>query len=316
MNESPSEIHTCKSLIKLLLRHACTHDAGRGGSARDQAPSRVNILRAAPFLMRESLHTVNPLLALDCLHIGQGSTLSIIFGKEIDVQRIAMEASKSDELPAVPSLGNIPNKCFHLRISHARGVPVERWAQIVCKHCAGALCENLLRKPECLRLHRLGRLHPDGVAPGRERDGTGGAKLCAPRDPVVTLDRPCNIPVKEDVEAQRLCLFPHFWQAHLVEGFLCRFDLCITAALCLHGSTNRVWIRPPARALLPVSVIASVGSRCEGLRARNGGALDEGVVNRVCIRINHRGRLSICARNNDKGRVQDVSLQAASDKAL
>ena len=92
------------------------------------------------------------LLSLDHLHVGAAALGRISLGEVVDAQSVTVEASKSDELPAVAQLGQVPDEGLHLSVAHARGVPVEGWAVVV-----GQL-RGLVAK------RRLRRLHGDSWA--------------------------------------------------------------------------------------------------------------------------------------------------------
>ena len=126
-----------------------------------------------------------------------------------------MEASQGDELPAEAELGKVPDEGFHLSVSHAGGVPVERGAQVVGQHLVGHRTADLLGELSGLRKDGLAGLHPNAVSIGGEGNGALDAELCGALDSVVALHGAGGIPIEEDVQAHASSRLLHLIHGHL-----------------------------------------------------------------------------------------------------
>merc|ERR1719499_2682046 len=184
---------------ELRLRDARAHDARGGRAARDDVPHFVDDLRAAPLLVRQRLHAGLPLLALDELDVRGGAARLVFPGEEVDAQGIAMETRQRDELPAESQLGEIPNEALHLRIRHARRVPIEGGAQVVSEHLVRHGRAHLRRELRGLAQDRLASLHPDAVRVRPKGDGPLDAKVRGPLDAEVALYGSRAVPIEEDI---------------------------------------------------------------------------------------------------------------------
>mmetsp|Transcript_61276 Transcript_61276/g.171345 ORF Transcript_61276/g.171345 Transcript_61276/m.171345 type:complete len:559 (+) Transcript_61276:287-1963(+) len=298
---------------ELRLCNASAHDASRREPASDDVAHLVHDLRAAPLLMRQRLDTLLALLSLDELHVGRRSARRVLTRKKVDTQRVAMEARQGDELPDVAQLREVPNEGLHLRVSHARGVPVERGAEVVGEHLVGHRRPHLLGELRRLGEDGLARLHPDAVRVGREGHSALDAELCASLDAVIAFHGAGLLPIEMDLHAEGRGGLPHLWQRHLqgvIEPFACVHALRLESlGHCIRESHD-------ARALFPILIRALAHGVREALRVRDRGALDVRVVDGVDVRVDHGRGFCVGARDDDQRRIQDVRLHPASDEAL
>mmetsp|Transcript_127609 Transcript_127609/g.397432 ORF Transcript_127609/g.397432 Transcript_127609/m.397432 type:complete len:238 (-) Transcript_127609:1108-1821(-) len=201
---------------ELGLRDPRAHDARGGGAPRDDVAGLVDDLGAAPLLVREGLHAVLPLLALDKLHVGGRPALRVVLGKEVDGEGVAVEAGQRDELPAEAHLCQVPDEGLHLGVRHARRVPVEGRAEVVGEHLVRHCRAHRRGKLRGLAQDGLPGLHPDAVRVGREGNGTLDAVLCRAFDAEVALHGARGVPVEEDVPgAEGRGRLPHLRKGHL-----------------------------------------------------------------------------------------------------
>mmetsp|Transcript_74939 Transcript_74939/g.169718 ORF Transcript_74939/g.169718 Transcript_74939/m.169718 type:complete len:207 (-) Transcript_74939:627-1247(-) len=184
---------------ELRLGDAGAHDARRGGASGDDVASLVHDLGSAPLLVRERLHAVLALLALDELHVCRRAALGVVPREEVDAESVAVEARQRDELPAEAHLGEVPDEGLHLRVRHARGVPVEGRAEVVGQHLVRHGSTDLLRELRRLAQDGLAGLHPDAVGVGREGDRALDAEVRRALDAVVALHGTRDVPVKENL---------------------------------------------------------------------------------------------------------------------
>mmetsp|Transcript_39874 Transcript_39874/g.120412 ORF Transcript_39874/g.120412 Transcript_39874/m.120412 type:complete len:578 (-) Transcript_39874:13-1746(-) len=299
---------------ELRLRDARAHDARGGRAARDDVPHLVDDLGAAPLLVRQRLHAGLPLLALDQLDVRGGAARLVLPGEEVDAQGVAMETRQRDELPAEPQLGEVPDEALHLRIRHARRVPIEGGAQVVREHLVrhrGAHLRGELRR---LAEDRLARLHPDAVRVRREGDRALDAVVGGALDAEVPLDGPGAVPVEEDVARAE----PGGGLPHLRQGHLQAIDEPLRRVLAfgLQRLGDGVGVGHAAGALLPVLVRALLDGLVKRLHALLRRPLDVRVVDGVDVRIDHRRGLRVRTGHDDQRRVQHVGLQADGDKPL
>mmetsp|Transcript_22582 Transcript_22582/g.30540 ORF Transcript_22582/g.30540 Transcript_22582/m.30540 type:complete len:311 (-) Transcript_22582:54-986(-) len=291
---------------KLCLCDPGTHDACGGGPSRDDVASLVNNLGAAPFLVRQGLDTVLPLLPLDQLHVGCCSTLRVVPRKQVDAERIAVEAGKCDELPAEAHLCQVPDEGLHLGIRHAGGVPVEGRAEVVGQHLMGDRGAHLCCELSGLAQDGLARLHPDAVGIRCKSDGSLDAVVSRALDSVVAFNGPRDIPIEEDVPGTKArgCL-PHLRQRHL-QGVL--EPLAGIDAFGLQDLGHGIRVCHAAGAILPIFVCALPDCLIQWFNTCHCCTLDVRMVDGINVGVDHGGCLGISARNQDQRRVQDVSL--------
>merc|ERR1719277_1363858 len=121
-----------------------------------------------------------------------------------------MKAGECDELPTKAQLGQIPDEALHLGICHSGGVPIERWAQVVCQHLVRHRSAYLLRKSRGLAEDRLPGLHPNRICVRGESDRPLNAKVGGALDAIVALNRAGSIPVEENLAGAKIsCRLPH-----------------------------------------------------------------------------------------------------------
>mmetsp|Transcript_127608 Transcript_127608/g.397428 ORF Transcript_127608/g.397428 Transcript_127608/m.397428 type:complete len:339 (-) Transcript_127608:478-1494(-) len=225
-----------------------------------------------------------------------------------------MEAGQRDELPAESHLRQVPDEGLHLGVRHARRVPVEGRAEVVGEHLVRHCRAHRRGELRGLAQDGLPGLHPDAVRVGREGDGALDAVLRGALDAVVALDGARDVPVEEDVSRAEGCRrLSHLRERHL-QGVL--QPLAGVDALGLQDLGHGVGEGHATGAVLPVLVRPLADRLEEGLHARDGGALDVRVVDRVDVGVDHGGGLGVGARDQDQGGVQDVGLEAASDEPL
>ena len=118
----------------------------------------VNEVSTRPLLVCQS---VNPLLALrplDALNVSEHRLLVDEGAAEaVGIERRQVEARQGHELPGEAELAEVLAEGMHLRVRHARGIPVEGRRQVVSQ-------VRLLARA----IHAL---HAIGKAPGVLEDG-------------------------------------------------------------------------------------------------------------------------------------------------
>mmetsp|Transcript_73032 Transcript_73032/g.126670 ORF Transcript_73032/g.126670 Transcript_73032/m.126670 type:complete len:206 (-) Transcript_73032:175-792(-) len=201
---------------KLRLCDPGTHDASGREAAGDNVAHLIHDLRSTPLLVGKGLHTKLTLLTLDELHVGCCTLGCVCLGKSVNGKGIAMKARQGDELPTEAKLSQIPDEALHLRIGHTRGIPVEGWAQVVCKHLVWHCSPDFLSELLGLAQNWLAGLHPESISIRRIRDRTLDAELRGALDPVVALNGAGRLPIKEDITCTKLCRSSlHLSERHL-----------------------------------------------------------------------------------------------------
>mmetsp|Transcript_39405 Transcript_39405/g.80602 ORF Transcript_39405/g.80602 Transcript_39405/m.80602 type:complete len:249 (-) Transcript_39405:847-1593(-) len=244
--------------------------------------------------MRQSLHLVLALLALNHLNIGSGTALRVLLGKEVNAQGVAVESGQGNELPAESELGKVPNEGLHLSIGHSCTVPVEGWAQVVCKHLVWHCSTNLLGKLSRLSQNWLASLHPDAVRIWGEGNGTLNAELSGALDSEVAFHRASRVPVKVDVAAHACGSFAHLVQGHLASILE---PLGWVLSLSLQGLGDGIGEGHASSTLLPVLVSSLPHCLVQRFHALDGDTLDVRMINGINVAVNHRGCLPIGTRH-------------------
>mmetsp|Transcript_57836 Transcript_57836/g.124422 ORF Transcript_57836/g.124422 Transcript_57836/m.124422 type:complete len:527 (+) Transcript_57836:292-1872(+) len=267
--------------------------------------------------MRQCLHLVLPLLTLNQLHVRSRTSGLVLPREQVNAQSVAVESSQSDELPHISELGQVPHKGLHLLVSHARRVPVERRAQVVRQHLVGNRLLHLPGKLLRLRSDRLGGLHPDGIRVRGESNRTLDAIISRSLNAVVPFHSPGSLPAEENVTGTSLLRGrSHLIQRHLHGRLQPPLDLRIVSTLALHDLCHLVRESHAPGALLPRIRSSLHGGFAKRLHTSHSGSLDVRVVNRVNVRIQQSGCLSISTRNQNQRGVQDVRLQPARNQTL
>ena len=88
-------------VLELILGDTLAHGAGAADAARNHLEQVVGVIGAGPFLMRDDLYAALHLRLLDKFAICAHSLLRVCFAEGIGHERRLVEASQSDELPAV-----------------------------------------------------------------------------------------------------------------------------------------------------------------------------------------------------------------------
>ena len=88
-------------VLELILGDTLAHGAGAADAARDHLEQVVGVIGAGPFLMRDDFDAALHLGLLNELAIGAHALLRVSFAEGIGHERRLVEASQSDELPAV-----------------------------------------------------------------------------------------------------------------------------------------------------------------------------------------------------------------------
>lgn len=110
--------------MELILRHTFTHGTRTAHASRDHLEQVVDVVGAAPLLVRDDVDLVLHLGFLDELAVGAHAALRERLGKGVGDEGRRVQAGQGDELPAVAQLGEALDVGFLVVGGHG-GLPVE-----------------------------------------------------------------------------------------------------------------------------------------------------------------------------------------------
>lgn len=115
-----------------------------------------------------------------------------------------MEASQSDELPAVSHLGQVRNKVLDVLVLHTSGIPIEAWGKVVGEESLWLLSEDAVSKLLGYAQIWGWSLHPQHISNFGELESSLDTVLDVTLDSVVSFLRSTGFPIEFEGESQLL----------------------------------------------------------------------------------------------------------------
>mmetsp|Transcript_4601 Transcript_4601/g.12926 ORF Transcript_4601/g.12926 Transcript_4601/m.12926 type:complete len:243 (+) Transcript_4601:563-1291(+) len=187
---------------ELRLGHPLPHGGRRTDTPARHSDHLIHQFRPGPPLMSQQFHLPVAFLPLHVPHVSEHALVTVRpcqFGND---QPVGMEARECDELPRVSQFAEIVVEIAELSVGHARGVPVEGGAEVVCEHLMGVhLLDTLGELPGVGYSRDLG-LHPNEIGVGSVRSRPPDAVI----DPRLELIVPFADAARFPIEVNRILL--------------------------------------------------------------------------------------------------------------
>ena len=151
--------------------------------------------------MQQLVHLLCSLLSLDVLDKSKHSLLGKIPREHLADQSIDVEASKSNELPAVAHFCEMPRELLQELVRVTGSIPIERGRQVIAEESVRFLSMDSLSELASNLQVRGSCLHPEHVAVVTEYQASSDAVINRPFNSVESFLSPRNFPVKEERES-------------------------------------------------------------------------------------------------------------------
>ena len=184
---------------KLRLGHTGTHGRRRRDTSRRHIDHLIDEFGTGPLLVRQELHLLFALLALNLFDVGDHAAVSKGARQLGDDESVAVETGQRDELPDVAQATEVVVETGNLLVGHARSVPVEGRTEIVGQHLVRVHLSHAVAKE--LGIGNSGNLglHPNEIRVGSVRPSPLDAVLDAGTELVVALANAALFPIKVDL---------------------------------------------------------------------------------------------------------------------
>mmetsp|Transcript_70195 Transcript_70195/g.106202 ORF Transcript_70195/g.106202 Transcript_70195/m.106202 type:complete len:552 (-) Transcript_70195:293-1948(-) len=303
---------------ELVLGALLALDGGGEAVAVHGLEGAVDEVRARPLLVRQRVHALLALRALDALDVAEHRLLLDERAAEaVGVECRQVEPGERHKLPGEAQLPEVLAEGVHLLVCHPGRVPVERRRQVVRQQrlLAGAVHPLApLRQPLRVRKDRLRRLRPHDVRVRREVPHPVDARVDARLQAEVALARARQLPVPERLRSAENLASE---RAGILVGDARELGVVLLPDLDLLGGSvglgelllDGLVEGHDAVVLLPRGHLLRALGVAVGARVLVGGALDEHVVAGVLVGLDQLRGLRVGARHDHRLRAHDVALQ-------